>query len=252
MKKNFKLKTVLFDRISAGLSLVAVLIAIASPVFAETIQPKVTEVTIVGSLHKYHRDLKHYSFEDLKKLIESKKPEVICIEVMPENYKGTATVKAPYEYREAIMPFLLSTKAEIKPIDWVNDDWNEFLKEQKALSESPKTSGLFNAIVNPLELLVKHANDKSVAKLDYAFYNSDLMDELIEAQYEVLVNAFPGSKMVQIADKRNENIANLLIEAVKRNKGKRILVLIGMEHKFALKKRLRVTPGVKYVNIIDF
>jgi len=231
------------------LLLAVIFTAFALPGFSETTQ---TKVTIVGSLHKYHKDLGHYSFEDLKKLIKAKAPDVICIEVTPENYKGIATEKAPYEYREVIMPFLLSTKARIEPIDWADADWNKLMEEQKALSESPETSGLFNAIANPLELLVKHANEKPIAKLDYSFYNSDFMDELLEAQYKVLASAFPENKIVRIADKRNENIANLLIDAVGRNKGKRILVLIGMEHKFALKNRLTEMPDVKYINIADF
>jgi len=219
------------------------------PGFSETAQ---TKVTIIGSLHKYHKGLSHYSFDDLKSLIKSKKPDVICIEVKPENYKGIATSSAPYEYREVMMPFLLSTKAKIVPIDWVNADWNKLMEEQKMLSESPKTAELFNAIVNPLELLVKHASDKPIAMLDYTFYNSDFIDELIEAQYGVLLNAFPENKISQITEKRNENIGDLLIKAVRRNKGERILVLIGMEHKFVLKKRLLKLPEVKYLNIADF
>jgi len=33
------------------------------PGFSETAQ---TKVTIIGSLHKYHKGLSHYSFDDLK------------------------------------------------------------------------------------------------------------------------------------------------------------------------------------------
>lgn len=217
--------------------------------FSQTSQ---TKVAIIGSLHEYHHKLKGYSFQSIKKLISSKKPDVICIEVKPENYKGKGTKFAPYEYREVLMPFLLKTGAKIEPFDWGNEDWSELMAEQKSLSKDPKTSGLFKAIINPVELLLKHSGSMEIAELDHKFFNSPFMDDWISSAYSLLSEAFPGNKISKIANERNRNMARLLIAAIRRNPGKKILVLVGIEHKYALKDALQQIPLILYLNIEEF
>lgn len=168
-----------------------------------------TKVTILGSLHNYHNQLKNYNFNTIKNLISSKNPDIICIEVTPEHYKSLETTWAPSEYK-VLLPFLLNTGAKIEPFDWVTDDWNKLLVEQKKLSEDPKTSELFNSIINPLELILNHIKEEPISELDYKFYNSDFIDDWIESSYKLLEYSFPSNVVSKVTSERNKNMSRLL------------------------------------------
>lgn len=90
-------------------------------------------VGILGTTHdEDFRVRYHYPLSLLKELIVEFQPDVICGEVLPENWAAYQTkgVEAGYvgesEYHEVIFPLVQDRGIEFEPIDWYEEDnWQD-------------------------------------------------------------------------------------------------------------------------------
>jgi len=46
-----------------------------------------TEVLVIGTLHQYHRNNPNYSYENIVSAIATYDPDVICVEIRPEEFR---------------------------------------------------------------------------------------------------------------------------------------------------------------------
>lgn len=198
-------------------------------------------MSIVGILGTIHGDLEYrkrlgYPIEFMEKVIKDFKPDIICGEVRPEdwrkycqdeNYNGYL---GPYEYRNLIIPLCEKNSIEFIPVDWFEDDLIEYPfdgifseKEEKEYES---------------QILEKYDEIFKIAQQSEIPFNSFKFNEIVKKKQEFQHEKRPvESKVNWIA--RNYIMVSRIRKAIEDNKGKRILCTVGAEHNYFYYEELK-------------
>ena len=209
--------------------------------------PGETEVTICGTLHGYHKVNPNYTYDTLFHFIEHYNPDIIGIEVRPEDMNSNVSGEYyPYEMTEV---FNRNKDREVYGIDWWNagiegmamsDSIIEHLPNivwQKAYSSDTaflnNKPAILDELYNHKLNIAKTASIKEVVTGSY--------DSLTLAYYHELGQFLKGSpheKLFHSYMKRHEKIAINIASVVKANPGKKLLFLVGADHQVYARRKL--------------
>lgn len=220
------------------------------------IAKKNTEIMILGTLHGLHRNNEAYSFDDIFRMIEEFNPDAAGVEIRSED------IEQPKEYLSKYYPyemietkFRYSGKIPVYGFDWLGvqirgtlipDGYFKTLPAKILESEfdsfsSPEKTGL-EKLDQERMLLLTNKTAKEC--------NDGRFDASCEEYYAQFAAAFKGTKYQEISDfyrKRDENIGRNIISIIEQNEGKKIIFLMGMDHRvFAVKNiRARFGEGIR-------
>lgn len=206
---------------------------------------KKTTVYVLATLHQFHADSKTYSFEGLSAIIRSLRPDVICVELTPADLKSRKPQKTKQEYQKSVFPMAYRYGLEMVPLE----------------PDEPLFSSLVSLNVQSDKRLRETSADKAAA---FSIYNDALYGHLFsawdsplavnspatDAQFEVkhdFQNALYGPDQERVWREWNEHFLRKILETADRFKGKRVLVLVGVEHTYWLRHKLRERTGVSLV-----
>ena len=213
-----------------------------------------TEVTICGTLHGYHKKNPNYSYEHLFRFIKAYNPDVIGVEIRPEDVDSTSSFLSkyyPYEMVEAINRF---SGKKIYGIDW----WNTTI-EGEAMSDKVLDT-LFNIVMKR-----KYAADsvfqrtkpdilKKINKERLHIAGKATIEELVMGDYDSLNVSFyealgtylkgsPYEKLFDTYMLRHDKLAENMANVVTQNPGKRILFLTGADHQAYARMKIEEVFG---------
>lgn len=190
------------------------------------------------------RGMSHYTPAKLKKLIEESKPEVMAIEVRPEDYNAGRTGNNPWDMNEVVIPYANENKLPIEPIDWWPDNLRALYAEA---IENLKNTSEGNKLLSELE------DEWSPHAADFPDYNevtpeyvhSELFAQR-ESDYRLREKAKLGEGPQNLmwytrADAINKNLSYVL----DKHFGKRITVVVGASHRPDIERFLRTQVGVE-------
>ena len=204
-------------------------------------------MAVISTIHGAHKVNPNYTYDSLFAFIDRFKPDVIGVEIRPED------VGRPFSYLKKNYPYeMYETIARYKHkhvvgIDWLGDDvegseipdnyWtqqSEVKKLQQKLNSDPATTAKLHVLDSLRAQKNRIALTATLAEINNGIYDSlntlyylKLDSVLRDTQYAAL----PGFYAT-----RDQKIAANIIQTIEANKGKRLLFLVGADHRsFAVK-----------------
>lgn len=200
-----------------------------------------TEVTICSVIHGAHKSNPNYSYNDLFDFIENQNPEVIGVEIRPEDMHLHDSVLAnyyPFEMREIAKRYpnrtvvgfdWLGAEIEGQPIYPTYFEEMEITRLENQLGEDR----VMNESLAKLEE-VRNAKIDLVLKGSLYDLNDGVYDSLNTIYYEQLSAIFENTPYAALAEfyaERDRQIANNMIEIIGKHPGKRLLFITGGDHR---------------------
>lgn len=65
-----------------------------------------TEVIVLATLHQFHDSVTGYDFGKLSEIIEALEPDVLAVELTPDDLTHRKTQKIKQEYQKSVFPLL--------------------------------------------------------------------------------------------------------------------------------------------------
>jgi len=224
-------------------------VLITAALFALTTAPAAardSEVFILGALHGLHEKEDSFSYEALGQVIRAIKPDVILLEVTPEELAGKIETKGRPEYPKVIWPMLASggptaiAMEAAQPLygELTGDAgkrWGAFAKQHPAESAALTRYGESTTDV----LLVRW---KSVADTQ-----DEATDALGRARNRLNAALVAGSDAGQM--RWDAVMVDAAKTAIAANPGKRVLVLGSYRNRYMFVDELSRLRGVTLVDM---
>ncbi|MBN2694668.1 hypothetical protein JXR93_08400 [bacterium] len=225
-----------------------------------------TTVLLLGSIHGAHRENPNYSFEQLFSIIDKFNPDIVGIEIRVED------INESFEYlKKSYPPDMLKIKEKyskekvIVGFDWLGETiegklipenyWKEsFDIKQLERELNNDSSEIALTIKNGTKLydslqleLIKNGN---VIELNTKY------EEITTKLYDNFRTLTKNSKYQKLSDyytTRDGHIDENIIQIIKNNIGKRIIFIMGVDHRVFASSKIKKEIGdkIELINIKD-
>ncbi len=231
---------------------------LAAPAFlllalAFSCQKPITEVTICSTIHGAHQSNPNYTYKDLFAFIDSCNPDIIGVEIRNEDRDCTQVYLSrsyPFEMRELLLQF---AHKPIYGFDWLGTEIEgkvipkNYFKEMKVkkLSQKLQTDLAMLALMHNIDSLASLKNSM-VLNASVMELNGERFDALNSTYYQELERVFKGTPYQHLSDfyrMRDEQISRNIIDIIKANPKKRLLFIMGGDHRSYTLTRLNEEFG---------
>ena len=210
-------------------------------------------VYLVPVLHGLHKTNPNYSYDSLRALVARLQPDVIAVEIRPEDItRDTSYLKQNYPYEMWMMRYWFPGAAQAG-FDWLGAElegkpipegyWKNAapIKQYQAALAS---DSIYSARVAACQPLVQQrmALLKSLA-LNQLLHSPD--SALTAQYYRCLDSALAGSvhqRIPRFSELRNQKILENIQQLISRNQGKTLVILTGDDHYVYLSHRFGHLP----------
>lgn len=211
-------------------------------------QEKITEIYIVSSLHRAHQVNEKYTYDSLYQFIERVQPDVIGVEMRSEEIDSSDA------YVSSMYPLEMYTiRNRFKHLPVFGIDWLGEEIEGKAVPEKyyetffvitlQKQASQDSVMRKNLEILQPVRNEmnqialkSSISELNDGRY--DMLSHIYYLQLKHLYRDTPYQRLSEFYTQRDEQIAKNVIEVVKNHPGKKLLFVVGADHRYFSKNYL--------------
>ncbi|HEY8562920.1 MAG TPA: hypothetical protein VIL74_21255 [Pyrinomonadaceae bacterium] len=206
---------------------------------------KKPEVFVLSTLHQHHAESKYYSFETLSKIVEKLRPDVLAVELTPADLASRRDQKTKQEYQKSIFPLVDRHRFKTVAMEPAEPKFSEMVSlirdSEKDLKEkTPEKAAAFSLYVETLYDYLFEFWDSPRA------VNSARTDAFFEVKHEYQ-NALFDERQKRGWENWNAHFLSQILDVAKTNPGKRVVVTVGAEHSFWLRKRLRENEEVKFL-----
>lgn len=214
-----------------------------------------TQVLVIGTIHGSHANNPNYSYQDLINILGTYNPDAICVEIPPSYFRKRSYLK---EMMIASM-YGIENKKEVYPIDWWSEtDSRAELAEYKMTEDYKTKEEITDSLVesnmimqNFIQKYGEMDNIWRENKMGYEFFNGKEYNDYIREMYTIVIDVYGDGCVNLYSEQRNAKMMDMINEAIMKNKGKRIIVFAGAEHKYYFDIALSKLNNVKLVEIND-
>ncbi len=214
-----------------------------------------TKVLTVGTIHQMHKTSK-YSYEDIVRVLNTFKPDLICVEIRPEVFR-----KETY-LREMMLATAYGdlNKIKVAPVDWY--EGNE-KRNDRTLRDSLMSIDRYKQMQKTLDSL-ESCNEimkvftakygTSVFKnkeLGFDFWNGTEYNSYNRETYRLSISIFGDSPVNLHCITRNSMMTQRIKAAVSKYKAKRVVVLCGGEHKSFIDDSIQASKHFEIVSLSE-
>lgn len=217
------------------------------PALATAQPPKSTAtVVVLDTLHQMHAQVPAYDNEVLRRTIEGLHPDVLCVELQPDDLRTRPAEANKQEYPAVIYPLIdrhhYRVYAMEAPEPLAGRILAPYLANAKAFdTDQPARSEAFGKYTDGLYDALK-AHWTSPAAV-----NDATTDLAMRAKHALQV-ALMGPAEHAGWEAWNTHFLQVIRRAARENPGRRIVVTVGAEHGYWLREHLRDAAGV---NLLD-
>ncbi|MEM1033150.1 MAG: hypothetical protein AAGN82_22590 [Myxococcota bacterium] len=208
------------------------------------VQP--TEVAVLATLHGLHREVPGYDFDALERAILALEPDVLCMELDSGDLQKRDGFGSKVEYPEVVLP-LLDAKGwdacTLEPSGKVADEIIQRLRSANAAFNEgkPDLAKSFGEYVTLNYTLLK-THWASPAEVN------DAITDAVFAGKHAIQSQLMGEGEREGWEAWNEHFLEEIEQAVSSHRGQRVVALVGAEHGYWLRARLREVPAVTLVD----
>ena len=193
---------------------------------------KTVNVTVVGSLHRFHLDpIYGFSLNDLQSTVKALQPQLLCLEVDPQDEDTNRVGLYPPE------TVVLKHLARELFISSAAVDWRADFKTYKELSPLVKAS------VDQQQKELMDRATKSVAG-KYDFFISTPAKQLIQKIHDTILKK-DGEAADGFWITRNSRIAERCMTEARKIQASNVVFVFGVDHQYILEDTLSKFPDVK-------
>jgi len=222
--------------------ILALIVASVGAEYVRAADTSPAEVIVLSTLHQFHGQTDGYSFEDLSNVIEQLHPDIIAVELTAADVESRREQTTKQEYQRSVFPLLDKHDYVVVALEPPQPLYDElvglFRKAQQELGkENPAAAETFGIYVDSLyEILWARWNSPGAV-------NSRETDALFESKHR-FQSAILGPDEAKAWEQWNQHFLQQVLNAANANPGKRILVLVGVEHAYWLRARFSRTDIV--------
>ncbi len=206
-----------------------------------------TNVTVLATLHHLHGAIEWFDFDDLAQIIRTIAPDFLGVELTPADLAARREQPIKQEYQNSVYPLLDEHGFEAFPLEPPEPKYSQLVAMGKSAREglsqrSPDAEQCFGHYVQSLY-------DTLFEWWQSPFdVNSEETDRHFEIKHK-FQNAVYGPDEQEGWDKWNQHFLDQILDVSSRQAGARVLVLVGVEHAYWLRKRLRAIEGIRLVDM---
>jgi len=201
-------------------------------------------VTVIGTFHGSMRGMKYYTPSKLKILIADSQPDVLAIEIRPEDFQVGRLDNNPWDMNEIVIPYATSKNIPLEPIDWWPDDLRA--RHDLALKEIEKS-------VEGKKRLMELEDEWALHKSDFPDFNDATPEYIHSPEFSHRESEYRANVKQQLGEgpqnlmwyTRAEKINGNLDVVIKKYPGKRITVVVGAFHRPDIERFLESQPQVQ-------
>ncbi len=224
-----------------GIAAALLAFSIAGPALAAS------EVYLLGTLYKRHEQVPAYDVQTLVNIVQKVSPDVMVLDVTPEELRKRTVFPGKIEYTTGIFPLLEHRNIITYPaepaepmfseiVEAVKGRLQQFDKEQPALSASFKRTEK-----NMYAVLGKHWTSAARVQDEVT---GEMIDAAARLQAEIV-----GPVMKDADERWDRHTADMVKRAVSEHPGKRVLVLTGIRNRPLVQRHLKADPAIKLVDM---
>ena len=207
-------------------------------------------VFVLSTLHQFHSDSSFYSFTTLSNIVRDLKPDVICVELTPTDLASRKEQKTKQEYPKSIFPLADKYGYRMVPMEPGEPLFTELVgltrqSERELRENHPDKAEAFSIFTEELYKQLFAQWDSVLA------INSQITDSNFEVKHRYQ-NALFGAKQEGAWEEWNKHFLQTIVDTAQKYKGKRIVVLVGVEHAYWLRARLRTEKSIRLKVSSDF
>ncbi len=195
-------------------------------------------VFVLGGIHQSHEQAKYYTYERMGEIYQQLHPDILCVEtqqkyVVDNSFKGT-----PYDFIKFMIPLAQKDNTPIYGIDWWNNEkgtkWQKL--QQKAFNDTSLVSEI-NLLGGMFSLFNEYFKSSNFEELNSKFV-TNLWKAKSELKYHIFSQHHEYKFITEFENERNEHVVDNIIKIVKENPNKKIMVAIGIDHKYYIEEEL--------------
>jgi hypothetical protein len=208
-----------------------------------------SEVVVVCALHQMHEKAAFYSYADLSVAIERLQPDILAVELTEGDLKHKVEQKNKREYQNSVYPLLRRHSWIAVPLEPSEPRRSELIGFMRQAEESlrqsaPQKDEEFDTYT---DALFKYLFSEWHSAADV---NASWTDRLFAVKHQ-FQSAVYGPKEDAGWEGWNQHFLQQILGAAKQNPGKRIVVIVGVEHGYWLRGHLRGQAGVELRDTAD-
>ncbi|MGA7296567.1 MAG: hypothetical protein WBW92_03520 [Rhodanobacteraceae bacterium] len=202
---------------------------------------------VLATLHGFHEAVPAYGFDTLGRTIESLKPDVLCLEVQPGDLQARGPEKVKVEYPRVVYPLIDKHHYRVYAMEPAEPVFSRIVKPYVASARAfqdnqPAQAKAFNAYAeHGLEALKTYWTSPRRV--------NDATTDAVFAAKHALQTAMIGAGERAGWEAWNEHFREVILLAARENPGKRIVVLVGVEHAYWLRRNLGDLAGIELGNL---
>ncbi len=231
----------------------------SSPLFAQK-----TDLLILPTIHSGHKKNVNYTFENVSNIIKNFKPDIIAVEIRPEDMDQDTVYLKQFYQPEMIMAKNAFPGVRKVGIDFMGNDMvgkhlpasfnqdttGDMGKFRLANSKLMRDSAIIRARINKGLVALKTKQGQMMSTLSASqlldgSYDR-VTDEYTRGQTAVLTNT-PYQYYDTFSISRDQKIAENIRDLAIKNPGKRIIVLSGANHH---NRAVQVSAKVRSINLV--
>jgi len=229
---------------------------------------KKTELLILPTIHTGHAKNVNYSFNHVIKIIENFKPDIIAMEIRPEDMDQDSVYLKKFYQPEMVMArmgFPGVQKAGIDfmgsemdgknlPADFSRDTVGEMGRFRVTNQKLMRDSVIVKARIARGMVVLKSKQSEMMGKLS--------ANELLDGRYDKVTDEYTKAQTAVLAGtpyqyydnfsiKRDQKIADNIRDLALQNPGKRILILTGANHHNRAVNTLKLLNSVRLLEKVQ-
>lgn len=192
-----------------------------------------TPVAVLGTLAEFHDEPLPYDLSALVRLVAEQSPDLLCLDITPEQWRGADFADLPPEYREALLPLARQTDIVVVPV------------AGESPPPEPVATGWRGRAIRLLRgwlaRLQRGASSPEAVSEGPRHFVADLL-------YGAAAG-LAGSEVREAWRTHTEGLIARVRETVHRDPDSRILVAVNVRHCHHVRHALGKHPGIKAVRL---
>lgn len=190
-----------------------------------------SRVAVLGTLAEFHREPIPYDLAALVQLVSDLHPDLLCLDMTPEQWQQQDFGDLPPEYREALLPLAYQTDIVVAP-----------LAEEHPPAE-PTAPGWRGRLIARLRRGLAYIQRTAPGP---AAINQGWRHDLADLLYHWIA-WLAGGQVEQEWQAHRHHLIQQVLHLARRDPGRRILVVVNIRHCHHLRPALGKYPDIQVV-----